>query len=218
MPDPIPFREDRAHAAYDPDHAQRFWRVLLQADRVFKQFRTRVHRQGEPGPLLLGQLRSRGDALFRAPGAAASGRHPAPAGCGDPRGLLARGQQRRLLAGRRRDRLSGVLFLRLSGAGRLRRGAGAAGGGLLPRAAGRVHPALRCGPHRRRAGRDAAGVPADHLRGRGQCRQAGTAPRSNTRRADRVRCHGAAEDHSIARTISSVIFLASPNSIIVLFL
>ena len=38
--DPIPFREDRAHAAYDPDPAQRFWRVLVQADRVFKQFRT----------------------------------------------------------------------------------------------------------------------------------------------------------------------------------
>ena len=39
-PNPIPFREDREHAAYDPDYAQRFWRVLVQADRVFKQFRT----------------------------------------------------------------------------------------------------------------------------------------------------------------------------------
>jgi hypothetical protein len=38
--DPIPFGEDRAHAAYDPDYAQRFWRVLLQTDRVLKQFRT----------------------------------------------------------------------------------------------------------------------------------------------------------------------------------
>jgi Family of unknown function (DUF5996) len=41
VPDPIPFREDRAHAAYDPEYAHRFWRVLLQVDRVFKQFRTR---------------------------------------------------------------------------------------------------------------------------------------------------------------------------------
>ena len=40
VPDPIRFSEDRVHAAYDPDHAQRFWRVLLQADRVFKAFRT----------------------------------------------------------------------------------------------------------------------------------------------------------------------------------
>jgi hypothetical protein len=39
--DPIPFREDCEHAAYDGDHAQRFWRVLLQVDRVLKQFRTR---------------------------------------------------------------------------------------------------------------------------------------------------------------------------------
>ncbi len=39
--DPIPFREDRAHAAYDAEYVQRFWRVLLQADRLFKEFRTR---------------------------------------------------------------------------------------------------------------------------------------------------------------------------------
>jgi hypothetical protein len=40
LPDPIPFREDRDHFAYDADAAQRFWRVLLQVDRLFKQFRT----------------------------------------------------------------------------------------------------------------------------------------------------------------------------------
>jgi hypothetical protein len=38
--DPIRFSEDRVHAAYDTDYAQRFWRVLLQCDRVFKLFRT----------------------------------------------------------------------------------------------------------------------------------------------------------------------------------
>jgi hypothetical protein len=36
----IAFSRDRAHAAYDASYAQRFWRVLLQADRVLKQFRT----------------------------------------------------------------------------------------------------------------------------------------------------------------------------------
>ena len=40
IPDAIPFTRDRIHAAYDPEFAQRFWRVLLQADRVFKEFRT----------------------------------------------------------------------------------------------------------------------------------------------------------------------------------
>ena len=34
------FSEDRVHAAYDADAAYRFWRVLLQADRVFKLFRS----------------------------------------------------------------------------------------------------------------------------------------------------------------------------------
>jgi len=34
------FSQDRIHAAYDPDYARRFWQVLLQADRVLKQFRT----------------------------------------------------------------------------------------------------------------------------------------------------------------------------------
>ena len=38
---PIPFRDDHEHATYDADAAQRFWRVLLQVDRVLKQFRTR---------------------------------------------------------------------------------------------------------------------------------------------------------------------------------
>src|SRR5512147_2836209 len=39
IPGAVPFSRDRAHAAYDAEYAQRFWRVLLQADRVLKQFR-----------------------------------------------------------------------------------------------------------------------------------------------------------------------------------
>jgi hypothetical protein len=38
--DPIPFPRDNVHSAYDADYAHRFWRVLLQTDRVFRQFRT----------------------------------------------------------------------------------------------------------------------------------------------------------------------------------
>ena len=37
--DAIPFEDDHQHAAYDPGQANRFWRVLLQADRVLKAFR-----------------------------------------------------------------------------------------------------------------------------------------------------------------------------------
>ena len=39
--DAIPFAEDEVHRAYDPDYANRFWRVLVQADRVLKRFRAR---------------------------------------------------------------------------------------------------------------------------------------------------------------------------------
>lgn len=35
----IPFAEDETHRAYDRDAAERFWRVLVQADRVLKEFR-----------------------------------------------------------------------------------------------------------------------------------------------------------------------------------
>jgi hypothetical protein len=40
IPDAIPFSQDRQHRAYDAEYARRFWHVLLQVDRVFKQFRT----------------------------------------------------------------------------------------------------------------------------------------------------------------------------------
>jgi Family of unknown function (DUF5996) len=37
---PIRFSEDRTHTAYDAPAAHRFWRALIQVDRVFKRFRT----------------------------------------------------------------------------------------------------------------------------------------------------------------------------------
>lgn len=38
--DPVPFANDTTHASYDADAVNRFWRALVQADRVFKEFRT----------------------------------------------------------------------------------------------------------------------------------------------------------------------------------
>jgi hypothetical protein len=40
LPDPIRFSEDRTHASYDPDAVRRFLQILVNVDRVFKQFRT----------------------------------------------------------------------------------------------------------------------------------------------------------------------------------
>jgi hypothetical protein len=41
IPDPIPFEQDHLHASYDPEYANRFWRVLVQASRVMNDFRAR---------------------------------------------------------------------------------------------------------------------------------------------------------------------------------
>jgi uncharacterized protein DUF5996 len=38
---PIPFLEDRLHASYEAAHAHRFFRMLLQADRITKRFQGR---------------------------------------------------------------------------------------------------------------------------------------------------------------------------------
>jgi hypothetical protein len=48
VPDPVRFDQDRRHAAYDPEYAQRFWRVLVQADRVLKEFRGRFVGKASP--------------------------------------------------------------------------------------------------------------------------------------------------------------------------
>jgi Family of unknown function (DUF5996) len=40
VPDPIRFSQDHVHGAYDAAAAHRFWRALVQADRLFKVFRS----------------------------------------------------------------------------------------------------------------------------------------------------------------------------------
>jgi hypothetical protein len=41
VPEATRFDRDESHAAYDRDYANRFWRILVQADRVLKEFRAR---------------------------------------------------------------------------------------------------------------------------------------------------------------------------------
>jgi hypothetical protein len=48
IPDPIRFDKDRQHAAYDARQAHRFWRVLLLADTIFKEFRARFIGKSSP--------------------------------------------------------------------------------------------------------------------------------------------------------------------------
>jgi len=39
--DAVPFDRDRAHTQYDPVYAQKFWRALVQGNRVLNKFRSR---------------------------------------------------------------------------------------------------------------------------------------------------------------------------------
>ncbi len=39
--DPIPLDRDETHASYDPEYANRFWRILQSTDAVFQEFRSR---------------------------------------------------------------------------------------------------------------------------------------------------------------------------------
>lgn len=44
----IPFAEDTQHASYDSAAANRWWRAMLQADRVFQEFRGRFEGKASP--------------------------------------------------------------------------------------------------------------------------------------------------------------------------
>ncbi|MGH9970188.1 MAG: DUF5996 family protein [Pyrinomonadaceae bacterium] len=41
VPNPIPFEKDTEHASYDPEYANRFWRILAETAMVFERFRGR---------------------------------------------------------------------------------------------------------------------------------------------------------------------------------
>jgi hypothetical protein len=48
LADALPFAEDRLHASYDGEAAERFWRALVHADRIFKTFRARFLGKASP--------------------------------------------------------------------------------------------------------------------------------------------------------------------------
>jgi hypothetical protein len=48
LEDKTPFADDETHASYDPDAAQRCWRILAQTDRVLKDFRGRFIGKSSP--------------------------------------------------------------------------------------------------------------------------------------------------------------------------
>ena len=39
VPNPTPFEQDQAHASYDPEAVNKFWRITVWVDQVFQEFR-----------------------------------------------------------------------------------------------------------------------------------------------------------------------------------
>jgi hypothetical protein len=54
--EPIRFDLDESHRAYDREYANRFWRILVQTDRVLKEFRSRFLGKCSPVHLFWGAL------------------------------------------------------------------------------------------------------------------------------------------------------------------
>jgi hypothetical protein len=48
IPNPIAFDQDRVHASYDPISAEKFWRILVSVDAIFKEFRSRFIGKSSP--------------------------------------------------------------------------------------------------------------------------------------------------------------------------
>jgi len=98
VPNPIPFSQDRTHAAYDPARSPLLARAHPGRSSV-QAFSNRLLGQGKPCSFPLGQLRPRRDPFLWAARSAPSRRRPRVARRGDARSLFARSQQRRVLAG-----------------------------------------------------------------------------------------------------------------------
>jgi hypothetical protein len=56
LPDTLRFDQDTAHCAYDREYVNRFWRVLVQSDRVLKLFRAGFIGKSSPVHLFWGAL------------------------------------------------------------------------------------------------------------------------------------------------------------------
>ena len=138
----IPFEQDETHRTYDPAQANRFWRVLLQSDRVLKKFRSRFCGKCSPVHFFWGSFDSPYPD-FRARGATHPGGIP-PCPTRSPAKPTLRKWQRRLLAGEQASP-SHSLFLRLSRR-RMRGGKSAAAEAIYTRP---PRVCLPSQPHRR---------------------------------------------------------------------
>jgi len=56
IPTPIPFERDTVHHAYDPELANRFWRIVVEVHRVFTEFRSGFVGKSSPAHFFWGSF------------------------------------------------------------------------------------------------------------------------------------------------------------------
>ena len=92
--DVTPFDQDQHHASYDTEYVERFRRILIHSDRIFKQFRSRFLGKSSPVHFFWGSFDL---AVTRFSGRQRSGTRGR--GSGHQGSLFARSHQLRILAG-----------------------------------------------------------------------------------------------------------------------
>ena len=130
---PIPFDQDEKHRSYDREYANRFWRALVQSDRVFKDFRSRFCGKCSPVHFFWGSFDLAVTRFSGRPAPPHPGGVPHLPDSGHARGLLSGSKQSRFLARQRRRADASLLFLCVSGTAWIRRGENSAGCGFLRR-------------------------------------------------------------------------------------
>ncbi len=89
IPNAVAFSRDHSHASYDPAAAHALWQALVQIDRVLRGIPFGISREGQPGALLLGQLRHGRHALLRPDGATVHSQGAGPVNRSYARSLFA---------------------------------------------------------------------------------------------------------------------------------
>jgi hypothetical protein len=159
IPDPIRFDQDTAHSAYDPEYANRFWRILANLDAVFSQFRAGFIGKSSPVHFFWGSF----DFCFTR----FSGRRAPERPGADPitREAYSRSHQRWLLAGS--GEITEPAFCTPHRHLKLRRGA-VRPASALRQGLKRVHPYVRRYANRPKPCRVPDGISTKHLRRRRQ--------------------------------------------------
>ncbi len=108
--DKTPFDQDHHHASYDTKYVESFRRILINTDRIFKEFRARFLGKCSPVHFFWGSFDLGGQPVFRPSCIVAR-----ECRSDDARGLLSRSDQLRLLAGRPEIPARGFLFVHHAG-------------------------------------------------------------------------------------------------------